>query len=173
MLKSARAAICLANFVKTPSLIPVKRFFASDLSLDKLYPNSSLKITTPNPVSFSLLWTLDRTKTYLSFLKPPKSEKFNGYIPLKELEVTYSRSSGPGGQNVNVVNTKVDLRFKFENVTFIPEDAKKRLMEEVTFYSDLWRMLIDHFYVSFHSTNTELRKKGTLLSRVNLPDINN
>lgn len=68
-----------------------------------------------------------------SYFQPPKSDTFNGYIPMNELEVTYSRSSGPGGQNVNVVNTKVDLRFKFEKVTFIPEEAKKRLMEEVTF----------------------------------------
>ena len=36
---------------------------------------------------------------------------FSGYIPVKDLKITYSASSGPGGQNVNKVATKVDLRF--------------------------------------------------------------
>jgi hypothetical protein len=35
---------------------------------------------------------------------------FSGYIPVKDLKLTYSTSSGPGGQNVNRVATKVDLR---------------------------------------------------------------
>ncbi|CAG2066149.1 unnamed protein product [Timema podura] len=36
---------------------------------------------------------------------------------LDELTVTYSRSSGPGGQNVNKVNTKVDLRFHVKSAS--------------------------------------------------------
>ena len=32
-------------------------------------------------------------------------------IPARELRVTFSRSSGPGGQNVNKVETKVQLRW--------------------------------------------------------------
>lgn len=32
-------------------------------------------------------------------------------IPLSELEITYSRSSGPGGQNVNKVSSKARLRW--------------------------------------------------------------
>ncbi len=31
-------------------------------------------------------------------------------IPTTEFDVTFSRSGGPGGQNVNKVNTKVTLR---------------------------------------------------------------
>ena len=31
-------------------------------------------------------------------------------IPLKDVKITYSTSSGPGGQNVNKVATKVDIR---------------------------------------------------------------
>ena len=33
-------------------------------------------------------------------------------IPLAEFRFSYSRSSGPGGQNVNKVNTKATLRWK-------------------------------------------------------------
>ena len=32
-------------------------------------------------------------------------------IPLKEFDFTFARSSGPGGQNVNKVNTKAMLRW--------------------------------------------------------------
>jgi len=32
-------------------------------------------------------------------------------IPLREFEFTYARSSGPGGQNVNKLNTKATLRW--------------------------------------------------------------
>lgn len=35
-------------------------------------------------------------------------------IPLQEFAFTFSRSSGPGGQNVNKVNTKVTLRWPLE-----------------------------------------------------------
>lgn len=130
MLKSVSAIIFSRNFVRIPVLTTGNRLFSSDLSLDKLYPNSSLKITTPSPVIlFIFLWKIV-WKSKITPFQPPKSEKFNGFIPMNEIEVTYSRSSGPGGQNVNMVNTKVDLRFKFDKVTFIPEEAKKRLMEE-------------------------------------------
>lgn len=58
--------------------------------------------------------------------------KFSGYIPIEELDVTYSRSSGPGGQNVNCVDTKVDVRFKVEGAKWIPEVVRTRLLEEVS-----------------------------------------
>ena len=32
-------------------------------------------------------------------------------IPLSELELRFSRSSGPGGQNVNKTSTRVEVRF--------------------------------------------------------------
>uniref|UniRef100_A0A1A9UH76 Large ribosomal subunit protein mL62 n=1 Tax=Glossina austeni TaxID=7395 RepID=A0A1A9UH76_GLOAU len=83
--------------------------FKSDLSLDKIYPNSRLKIFTPNPPAST-------------------GDKFSGYIPLEKLNITYSRSSGPGGQHVNTVNTKVDLRFKLNEVDWIPEKTKQKLM---------------------------------------------
>lgn len=38
------------------------------------------------------------------------SAPFDGNIPLDKLDFSYSRSSGPGGQNVNKVNTKAEIR---------------------------------------------------------------
>jgi ribosome-associated protein len=44
-----------------------------------------------------------------------------------EIEFVYStsRSSGPGGQNINKVNTKVELRFCISCSTFLSEEEKE------------------------------------------------
>ncbi|XP_048515898.1 peptidyl-tRNA hydrolase ICT1, mitochondrial isoform X2 [Athalia rosae] len=55
---------------------------------------------------------------------------FNGFIPIDELDITYSRSSGPGGQNVNCVNTKVDLRFNIQKATWLNDELKPKLLEK-------------------------------------------
>ena len=47
-------------------------------------------------------------------------------IPLKEFDFTFSRSSGPGGQNVNKVNTKVTLHWPINSSSSLPEDVRQR-----------------------------------------------
>lgn len=49
---------------------------------------------------------------------------------MDQVQVTYSRSSGPGGQNVNCVNTKVDLRVDISAASFISQAIKDRILEE-------------------------------------------
>src|SRR5258706_15087051 len=48
-------------------------------------------------------------------------------IPADELRWTAVRSSGPGGQNVNKVSSKVELRFDFERSKVLEADTKARL----------------------------------------------
>ena len=48
-------------------------------------------------------------------------------ISSRELEWAAVRSSGPGGQNVNKVSTKVELRFDFEASEALSAAAKTRL----------------------------------------------
>ncbi|KAJ8915971.1 hypothetical protein NQ315_016648 [Exocentrus adspersus] len=86
--------------------------YNSLISLNNLYPTSSLKLTTPNEC-------VSR-----------RHEKFSGYIPINELEITYSKSSGPGGQNVNKVNTKVDVRFHLQSAKWLSDEVKDKLSEK-------------------------------------------
>ena len=49
-------------------------------------------------------------------------------IPYSELKFEFFRSSGPGGQHVNKVETGVRLRFDVTHSIYLPEHMKKRLM---------------------------------------------
>lgn len=46
-------------------------------------------------------------------------------IPESALSFTASRSSGPGGQNVNKVNTRVELRFNVAESSYLTEREKE------------------------------------------------
>lgn len=47
-------------------------------------------------------------------------------VPLSELDFAYARSSGPGGQNVNKLSTKVQLRWDLGASTSLPPDVALR-----------------------------------------------
>jgi ribosome-associated protein len=49
-------------------------------------------------------------------------------VPLREIELSYARSSGPGGQNVNKVASKAVLRFDLRGSPSLPEPARQRAL---------------------------------------------
>jgi len=60
------------------------------------------------------------------------SEKIAKHVFDSELQFQFSRSSGPGGQNVNKVNSKVELRFNIPNSQFFEEIEKTTLFEKLS-----------------------------------------
>ncbi|XP_073975285.1 large ribosomal subunit protein mL62 [Rhodnius prolixus] len=95
------------RLIITPVLRNISTY-KSSVSLSHLYPKSSLSINYPVKI-------------------PENSTGFSGYIPIEKLEITYCKSSGPGGQNVNKVDTKVDIRFHLQSADWLSEDLKKNI----------------------------------------------
>ncbi|XP_058876775.1 large ribosomal subunit protein mL62-like [Acipenser ruthenus] len=51
---------------------------------------------------------------------------------MPRLTITYCRSSGPGGQNVNKVNTQAEVRFHIQTADWIPEDVRQKIISQHT-----------------------------------------
>ena len=62
-------------------------------------------------------------------------------IPLSEIQVSFARSSGPGGQNVNKLETKVILRWRPRESSALDADQLARIeakfASRLTFEGDL------------------------------------
>ncbi|XP_047563273.1 peptidyl-tRNA hydrolase ICT1, mitochondrial isoform X1 [Lutra lutra] len=81
--------------------------FQSIYSLDKLYPESRGSDTA---------WRV-----------PAEAQQGRNDIPLDRLTISYCRSSGPGGQNVNKVNSKAEVRFHLATAEWIAEPVRQRI----------------------------------------------
>ena len=52
-------------------------------------------------------------------------------IPDAELTYTFARSSGPGGQNVNKLETKVTVSFDIKDSPTLTDSQKRRILERL------------------------------------------
>ena len=48
-----------------------------------------------------------------------------------DVQFRFSRSAGPGGQNVNKLNTRVELLFDVENSTSLDQQQKERVLRKL------------------------------------------
>ena len=53
------------------------------------------------------------------------------FLPEEELSFIFARSSGPGGQNVNKVNTRVTVRLDVRNSPSFSGDQKRLILDEL------------------------------------------
>jgi ribosome-associated protein len=52
-------------------------------------------------------------------------------IPLAEIELRASRSSGPGGQHANVTASRVEAIFDVESSTVLSDAQRERLLQKL------------------------------------------
>ena len=52
-------------------------------------------------------------------------------IPYHELEITTSRSGGPGGQHVNKTETRITIRWNVKETAAFPESLKERVLKNL------------------------------------------
>ena len=83
-------------------------------------------------------------------------------IPAKDLKFRYARSSGPGGQNVNKVATKAELRFDFLHSTALNAGQKARLQRRYPAHVTLAGELV----VASDSTRSRRQNEDDALARL-------
>ena len=83
-------------------------------------------------------------------------------IPEQELEISTSRSGGPGGQHVNKTNSRVTVRWNIPGSQVLSEEQKGRVLEklanEVTGEGDI---LVHH-----SSSRSQLDNKKAAIARL-------
>ena len=81
-------------------------------------------------------------------------------IPLVELRFRFSRSSGPGGQNVNKLETRVELLFDLEGSPSLTAEQRQRVRERLASHLDGGGML--HLFVSDTRSQLQNRRLAVL-----------
>ena len=90
-------------------------------------------------------------------------EKIREKNLIKECEFLASRSSGPGGQNVNKVNSQVSLRFDVNNSLLLEDDEKVILLQKLTSYISGQGILI----LNVQTHRSQLLNKEEAISKFN------
>lgn len=80
----------------------------------------------------------------------------------KEVVFSTSRSSGPGGQNVNKVNTKVTIRWDIANSTVLTPDEKEVLLNKLSAKLSTDQVLI----VSSQETRSQVQNKMEVMLKL-------
>lgn len=80
------------------------------------------------------LLVLQRTRICLvpTCFYSSKLGQFSGSIPIKDLEISYSLSSGPGGQHVNKTSTKVLIRFNLDSAQWLTSDQRDKVKSSLS-----------------------------------------
>ena len=83
-------------------------------------------------------------------------------IPEKQLEFSFVRSSGAGGQNVNKVNSCVQVRFHVDSALWMPEEVRQRF--HARFQNNINR---DGYYITeSQEERTQTANRRTVLAKL-------
>jgi ribosome-associated protein len=79
-----------------------------------------------------------------------------------EIAFTTSRSSGPGGQNVNKVNSKVTLKFDVINSTLLTDEEREMLSSKLSRHLTKEGVLL----LTAQEKRSQLENKGAVLLKL-------
>lgn len=83
-------------------------------------------------------------------------------IPDHELEITASRSGGPGGQHVNKTSTRITVRWNVRQTTALSDTQKERVLQKLAS-----RLTIDGDLIISNSTSrSQQQNKELALERL-------
>src|SRR5687768_758351 len=80
----------------------------------------------------------------------------------RELNFSVSRSSGPGGQNVNKVNSKVTLKFDIANSLVLTPEEKEVIIRKLATKLTTGKVLI----LSAQESRSQLENKEAVLMKL-------
>jgi ribosome-associated protein len=83
-------------------------------------------------------------------------------IPYSELQFKTSRSGGPGGQNVNKLETRVELIFDVLNSPNIPDSIRQRLLKNLSAHLDSMGLL----HIVVQDTRSQWKNKKLAIDRL-------
>jgi ribosome-associated protein len=86
----------------------------------------------------------------------------NAYSLYSELEFTASRSEGPGGQNVNKVNSKITLRWDVFNSRILSDDDKRVIKDRLSSFITKDGVLL----LSAQDKRSQLQNKEAVMQKL-------
>ncbi len=94
----------------------------------------------------------------------PTDGKLNAARLNRELEFTASRSEGPGGQNVNKVNSKITLRWDIVNSQIISDDEKRIIRDRLSSFLTKDGVLM----LSAQDKRSQLQNKEAVMEKLDV-----